>query len=260
MIHEVDEALNGLLAEDILAATGAEVVFDAPTRAWAAGRSSPTVNVFFFEIREDLSRRRVGRTGRSDERGATVAFDDPPQWYQLSYLVTAWTRRPQDEHRLLAALLAGIVARPVLPPERLTGSLAALGLPIPLDVALPPEGKRGLADVWSALGGELKPALDLMVTAPLVLPGYAAAPPVRDLSIRLKDATEDPERGPSSETADRGAPVSGQRPEQDRRDEQRRLRYDDDGDTAGTGAASAVGARRARGAASGRPPEGPVRR
>jgi hypothetical protein len=35
-----------------------------------------------------------------------------------------------------------------------------------LTVALPPPKDRSLADVWSALGGELKPSLDLVLTAP----------------------------------------------------------------------------------------------
>ena len=57
--------------------------------------------------------------------------------------------------------------------DLLDGSLAELGLSIPLAVALPPPQDRSLSDVWSALGGELKPSLDLTVIAPL-LPERAA--------------------------------------------------------------------------------------
>ena len=53
-----------------------------------------------------------------------------------------------------------------LPADVLTGSLAALGLPVPINVALPPPEDRSFADVWTALGGELKPSLDIVVTAP----------------------------------------------------------------------------------------------
>jgi hypothetical protein len=61
-----------------------------------------------------------------------------------------------------------------------------------LDIALPPSESRSLADLWSALGGELKPSLDLVVTAPLALPGRVPAPPVRDaLDVRMRDATGD---------------------------------------------------------------------
>jgi hypothetical protein len=38
---------------------------------------------------------------------------------------------------------------------------------VPMTIALPPPEDRSFADVWTALGGELKPSLDLVVTAPL---------------------------------------------------------------------------------------------
>src|SRR5262249_40406755 len=71
-----------------------------------------------------------------------------------------------------------------LPTDVLTGSLAALGFPVPVSVALPPPEDRSFADVWTALGGELKPSLDVVVTAPveagLSLP---AGPPVEKPTV-----------------------------------------------------------------------------
>jgi len=37
---------------------------------------------------------------------------------------------------------------------------------------------RSFADVWTALGGELKPSLDVVVTAPVAGLSFPAAPPV----------------------------------------------------------------------------------
>jgi len=52
-------------------------------------------------------------------------------------------------------------------------------LPLFTTIALPPPADRSIADVWSALGGELKPSLDLVVTAPMdTNVPIAAAPPV----------------------------------------------------------------------------------
>ena len=48
----------------------------------------------------------------------------------------------------------------------LASPLSDLGLPVPLSVGLPPPEDRAFADVWSALGGELKPSLDVVITAP----------------------------------------------------------------------------------------------
>jgi hypothetical protein len=36
------------------------VVFDAPTREWAGQRATPTVEVYLYDIREDMRRRERG--------------------------------------------------------------------------------------------------------------------------------------------------------------------------------------------------------
>src|SRR3712207_1846403 len=51
--------------------------------------------------------------------------------------------------------------------------------PVPVTVALPPPEDRAFADVWSALGGELKPSIDLVVSAPVDTgQHFEAGPPV----------------------------------------------------------------------------------
>jgi hypothetical protein len=85
----------------------------------------------------------------------------------MSYLVTAWTQRPEDEHQLLAALLRCFLRHDAMPDELVAGGLAETGLEVPITVGLPPPEDRAFADVWSALGGELKPSLDVVVIAPV---------------------------------------------------------------------------------------------
>lgn len=164
MIHEVDDALRELATAWLDAQI--EMVFDAPTSEWAARRNAPTVNVFLYDVREDLARRRSGRVEEFDEEDVLLGWRPPPRWYDLSYLVTAWTSRPQDEHRLLSLLLSRLAAVDVLPRHTLGGSLAELGLTVPVQVARPLGEGRSLTELWSALGGELKPSIDLLVTAP----------------------------------------------------------------------------------------------
>ena len=58
-------------------------------------------------------------------------------------------------------------------------TLAETGLPCSLSVAQPPPEDRAFADVWSSLGGELKPSLDLVITAPVARGfSYPVGPPV----------------------------------------------------------------------------------
>lgn len=166
MFVEVDEALRTLIGADAVDRNEVDVVFDAPTKDWAARRNSPTVNMFLYDIREDLRRRQRGLINEYDDRGVVVNRHQGPRYFKLSYLITAWTQRPEDEHRLLSALLSCFLRHDQIPPDSLTGTLADTGLPVALNIALPPPEDRSFADVWSALGGELKPSLDLVVTAP----------------------------------------------------------------------------------------------
>jgi len=165
VIHEVDAALLTLIEREAAATRDVEVVFDAPTKDWAGRRNAPTIDVYLYDIREDLRRRERGLLNEYDD-GRITARHLPPRYFKLSYLVTAWTQRPEDEHRLLSALLSCFLRHEELPEDTLTGPLAELGLSVPLSIALPPPEDRSFADVWSALGGELKPSLDVVVSAP----------------------------------------------------------------------------------------------
>jgi hypothetical protein len=166
MIHEVDEALRNLIRREALNGADVEVTFDAPTKDWAARRNSPTVSVYLYDIREDLERRQVEYEEIRDKTGRVTERRPPPRRFKLSYLLTAWTQRPEDEHRLLAAVLTCFLRRDALPRDVLVGSLADQPLAVISQVGLPPPKDRNLSDVWSALGGELKPSLDLVITAP----------------------------------------------------------------------------------------------
>jgi hypothetical protein len=179
MIHDVDESLRLLVKQEALQENGVEIAFDAPTREWVSRRNAPSVDLYLYDIREDRTRRETMWEEIRDERGHVVERKLRPRWYRLSYLVTAWTQRPEDEHRLLSALLACLVRFEVMPAGLLQGTLEGTDHQVLLTVALPPTEDRSIADVWSAMGGELKPSLDLIVTAPLdVDRSLQAGPPV----------------------------------------------------------------------------------
>jgi hypothetical protein len=178
VIHEVDETLRQIVRRDVINGSDIEVVFDAPTKDWASRRNAPTVNLYLYDIREDLRRRERGLSEDRGDDGYVRTRRPAPRHFKLSYLVTAWTQRPEDEHRLLDQLLRCFIRHEALPDELVVGPLAETGLVVPLTVGLPPPEDRAFADVWSAMGGELKPSLDIVVIAP-VATGivYVAAPP-----------------------------------------------------------------------------------
>ncbi len=167
MIDAIDEAVRALIRRDALNGGDVEVVFDAPNKEWAARRNAPTINVYLYDIREDVKRRAYGTTEERDSvTGHVVARRPPARYFRFSYLVTAWTQRPEDEHRLLSAVLKCFLRYAVIPTELLTGPLDGLR-PVVVGIGMPPPDDRPVSDVWTALGGELKPSLDLTVTAPI---------------------------------------------------------------------------------------------
>jgi hypothetical protein len=179
MIHDVDESLRALVRRDALNGADVDIAFDAPTREWASRRNSPTVDLYLYDIREDLQRRTVAWDPVREADGKVSWRKPPPRQYKLSYLVTAWTQRPEDEHRLLSAVLYCFLRHERLPPDVLSGTMAGIQLPVLSTIALPPPPDRSLSDVWSALGGELKPSLDLVINAPFDVDRQEqAGPPV----------------------------------------------------------------------------------
>ncbi|HEY4331176.1 MAG TPA: DUF4255 domain-containing protein [Ilumatobacteraceae bacterium] len=167
MIHEVDETLLALIKQNAVDSGSIEVSFEAPTREWAAKRTKPTINVYLYDIREDVSRREVFYQDVRDETGKVIERRQPPRFFRLTYLITAWTQRPEDEHRLLSNLLQCFLRQDYLPPELLVGSLKEAGRVVVAAVAMPVGQERQISEVWSALGGELKPSLDLAIMAPM---------------------------------------------------------------------------------------------
>jgi hypothetical protein len=93
----------------------------------------------------------------------------------------------------------------------MTGALAEQPLPAMVSVALPLGPDRSIADVWSALGGELKPSLDLVFNAPFVVGrSITAGAPVREmprLSIARPDDGGQPERLTPAMRARRSGPL-----------------------------------------------------
>lgn len=194
MIHDVDQSLRNMIDADVTNG-GVEISFDAPNKDWSSRRSVPTVNVFLYDIREDLTRRDLGPQVVRNDQGVIVDRQPPARRFKLSYLLTAWTQRAEDEHRLLSALLSLFLQHDAVPRVHLAGSLLDFNLPTLFSLALPPGPDRSLSDIWSAMGGELKPSLDLQVIAPFdPRRHFETGPPTREAPrIRL---------GPNSASVD----------------------------------------------------------
>jgi hypothetical protein len=164
MLHLLDETLETFLRTVVpLPAREVDIAFEAPDGEWSAALSSkPTVDLYLWDVRPNLVERDWGDV-MVDAPDGTRFRRDPLPRIDCRYLVTAWTSEVRDEHSLLGDVLAALLLHPVIEAEHLQGVFADVR-PLPSLKLRSGDGSEN-SDFWSALGGQLKPGLDLVVTA-----------------------------------------------------------------------------------------------
>jgi hypothetical protein len=193
MLHLLDHSLESFLRAAVPLDDDVEVAFDTPDREWVAKLAQPTVDLFLYDVRPDRDSRQAGWEIDRRPEGAWRRRSTPRA--TCRYLITAWANDPDDEHQLLGAVLALLLQPRRLPPEHLPDGLArADGLPV-LTVGFD-DPSVNIADMWSALGGQLRPGVDLKVDLAIeALPlevGPLGAPVVRaEGAVHRRDDGED---------------------------------------------------------------------
>jgi hypothetical protein len=125
--------------------------------------------------------------------------------------VTAWTTEVGNEHKLLGDVLTALLLNPVIALEHLRGPLQHVR-PVPKLQLRSGDGSEN-SDFWSALGGQLKPGLDLVVTATVdaaIL--VEAGPPVRKDRIEVRAKEKIPGSARRAEPPTSGQPGEDGRP------------------------------------------------
>jgi len=171
VIDDLDASLRELLVRKCpIDLTAIDIKFEMPTGAWSGAVTKPTVNVFLYDVRENLELRSNERC--LTRRGTTAIEERGPVRVDFSYMVTVWTTDVSDEHQLLGRVLATLVAYPVLPPEVLKGAMAEQPLPVQAAVAQPARTPNAW-DFWGSLDNHVKAGVACVLTASL-----ESAPPV----------------------------------------------------------------------------------
>src|SRR5215217_5015471 len=182
MLHLLDESLEAYLRASVpLSPRSVDIVFDAPDGDWAAGVSRPTVNLYLWDVRPNLQERQWGEELIPQPNGTRFRRDALPR-VDCRYLVTAWTSEVRDEHSLLGDVLTALLLNPVIQAEHLQGVFSSVR-PLPTLRMRSGDGTEN-SDFWSALGGQLKPGLDLVVTVTVDAALFIeAGPPVREIDV-----------------------------------------------------------------------------
>ncbi|HET8782136.1 MAG TPA: Pvc16 family protein [Pyrinomonadaceae bacterium] len=155
--------------------------FSVPDGDWLTrvrARTGVQLNIYMYEVRENREFRRASWDNVTLADG-TVVLSHPPAYLDLHYLISAWsstidsdvTSPVLDEHQVLSEALRVLLRNPDVVPSAIgipNGGVVFQNAHVYLNVA-PPEPPRVLNDFWSTMKLPWRPAVMLVVTAPLDL-------------------------------------------------------------------------------------------
>src|SRR3954464_4527352 len=122
MLNLLDESLEEFLRTVVpLPKREIDISFDAPDKDWSARVSRPTINMYLWDVRRNVSEREMGMETVHDANGRPHRRSPLPR-VDCRYLVTAWTADIRDEHSLLGAVLAALLQREEIGAEYLRGA------------------------------------------------------------------------------------------------------------------------------------------
>jgi len=194
MIHDLDKTLRQLLNAEMPIKNGEiDVSFEMPKREWSARLTKPTINFYLYDLRENNVLRqhqweRLPDGGVANGRDHLAHLKRTPMRADCFYLLTTWANDPEDEHRLLSRCVMTLFRFPVLPAERLVGSLRNPEFDLQARVAVH-DRLTNPAEVWSALDNELRPSIPYIVTLALDPWTEVTGPIVNTFTLRSGQAS-----------------------------------------------------------------------
>ena len=189
MLHDLDKTIENILViEGNLNKKEIDISFEQPTGEWAAHLRRPTLNCWCFDLRENLKLRGMERRVGRDNNMGQIAF--PPRRIDLTYLVTAWARKIEDEHQLLWRALGGLKRVHKISPEDCEGALRYQQQDIPVLVADMSNIHTNMVDLWSVLENQMRLGFTTVFTVELDTEIGFEAPLVLEATIRVGQAAE----------------------------------------------------------------------
>ena len=163
MFADLDESIRQLLVQQGNLNSGeVDIAFDMPTRDWSASISKPTVNLYLYDVRENLEIRNPVPWQVRPGPNNTAIKSRPDVKVDVSYNITAFATTIEDEHRLLSRVLLTLFQHPVLPNELLQGVVAEQE--IQTSTAKSSGVFQSPTDYWGALDNDIRPSVDYRLT------------------------------------------------------------------------------------------------
>ncbi len=135
MIYELNETLKEFLLSEMPVRKGdIDIEFDLPKREWSSRLSKPTLNIFMYDVLENVELRGSEQWTQTDNGDGTVTLHRNPVRINFYYLITSWAKEIQDEQQLLSTAMMALMRQPFISEEILPESLKNQPVPIRLEV------------------------------------------------------------------------------------------------------------------------------
>lgn len=169
MLEDLDKTLKELLTQELNRNknekdTRPEITFSVPNKEFTTIAHPATINLFLYDIRENLELRNNDWLLERQANGTALKYP-PPVRVDCSYLITVWCadKELKDEHRFLGEVMKILMRYPKIPSRFLQGSLQGQEPPLRTS-ALQPPLSQNWAEFWQVMGGEPKAILNYTVT------------------------------------------------------------------------------------------------
>ena len=170
MLKDLDETVKELLTQKYLAlenkTSQIEIVFNRPDKEWEAKVTKLTINLFLYDIRENLQLR--GNERYLTRNGSTGVETYAATRMDFTYLISVWSKASstveiEEEHEVLGKVLTTLLSYPILPPEVLQGEIAQQSQP-PRAWIAQPEDTPKTWEFWGSNEWRLKAGISYRVT------------------------------------------------------------------------------------------------
>lgn len=195
MLTDLDETLKQLLIQKgSVSPSAVDIRFDAPAQDRSGAGDRPSINLYLYDIRENVEQREVyWDTIKEGENRVRIARR--PLRIDLSYMVTCQAQNVADEHRLLWQVLETFFRNSPLPDVLLQGNLQYLLRPAQTRIAQPDDLAVGPVNLWRLAQTQPAPFFNVVVTVELDLNDVRIEPLVfsRELKLGHRQVARDAE-------------------------------------------------------------------
>lgn len=208
MIPDLDKTIEKILyANGGFSRNDIDVSFDTPDREWSSRLSRPSISCWAFDLRENMKLRSLER--QVSRNGSQTSTLYPSYRMDVTYLITAWARKMEDEHRLLWRALAALKRTPVLKPRDCEGELRYQQHDVLMLTATPSDHPTNMVDLWGVVDNVMHMGFTLCATLELERDFVFTAPAVSGPAVITTGFSENPETG-NLTTADVNAVDDGE--------------------------------------------------